>query len=174
MNAKTRYSILYSLGLAALFILALAIVTNQIYNYFQFRTTIIHKTENATSFPFPSVSFCPGFGSNLDEDFPWLLPRNRFDLFRVVDNFPRTKIAAKKLWKESTFDAKDFIKWVEITYANETSDTLSLGREGNCFEIKQLDTLSGKCYTFTLNCSAQVITCTMLGNKLTYIINFSE
>ncbi len=157
MSSKTRYSILYSLGLAALFVLALAIAVNQIYNYFQFRTTIVHKTENATSFPFPSVSVCPGFGSNLDEDFPWLLPRSPFDLARVVDNFPRTTIAAKKLWKESTFDAKDFIKWVEITYANETSKTMSLGREGNCLEIKQLDTMSGKCYTFTLNCSSQVL-----------------
>ncbi len=156
MTSKSNYSIIHKFFVLALSLVALTIAGNQIYNYSQFRTTIATKSEFSESFPYPSISFCPGFHDHRRHDFPWFLPRRKMDYFRKVENFPRTRVTAQKLWNEVTYDVKDFLRWVEITYENETVETMPSSLGGECLKVSQLDTMSGKCYTLTLNCSSQV------------------
>ncbi len=155
MPAKTRYYILNKISLSLLLLIAVSVIASLIYSYSRFRTTLVQTTREAESYPYPTVSFCPGFHNHRRGDFPWLIPKTSSDRNRTVENFPATRTLAEQLWKETTYDLKEFLSDIDITFSNETALTFKSPDDLHCLTTDTLDTMFGRCYSMTLNCSHQ-------------------
>ncbi len=121
----------------------------QVIKYTKGHTTYTERREYYSFLSYPYVSFCPGFKPHAESDHLWI-PKlmTSVELSHVNGGHPKPfpKGYVHELWMSTTYNFEEVVSQVRVY-------NLDLGDLQDCWEVKTIWTVSGRCYILSLPCS---------------------